>query len=76
MNSYELGLNINLSVPRLLIPRFMQSKRDLREQTHFQIGTDLMNRHNYFRMIFFLGGARRTTSTLPRCTITPWCLSN
>lgn len=57
INSYELGLNFNLSVPRLLVPRFMQSKRDRREQTHFQIGTDLLNRHNYFRMISFWGSA-------------------
>ncbi len=57
MNSYELGLNFNLSVPRLLIPRFLQSKRDRREQTQFQIGTDLLNRHNYFRMISFWGSA-------------------
>lgn len=57
MNSYELGLNINLSVPRLLVPKLMQSKRDRQEQTHFQIGTDLMNRHNYFRMISFWGSA-------------------
>lgn len=57
MNSYELGLNFNLSVPRLLIPRFLQSKRDRQEQTQFQIGTDLLNRHNYFRMISFWGSA-------------------
>lgn len=57
INSYELGLNVNLSVPRLLVPKLMQSKRDRHEQTHFQIGTDLMNRHNYFRMISFWGSA-------------------
>jgi len=57
INSYELGLNFNLSVPRLLVPRFLTSKRDRREQTHFQIGTDLLNRHNYFRMISFWGSA-------------------
>lgn len=57
INSYELGLNVNLSVPRLLVPKFMQSKRDRREQTHFQIGADLLNRHNYFRMVSFWGSA-------------------
>lgn len=57
INSYELGLNFNLSVPRLLVPKLLQSKRDRREQTHFQIGTDLLNRHNYFRMISFWGSA-------------------
>lgn len=57
INSYELGVNINLSVPRLLVPKFMKSGRDRTEQTHFQIGTDLLNRHNYFRMISFWGSA-------------------
>ncbi|MDE7073870.1 MAG: BamA/TamA family outer membrane protein [Odoribacter sp.] len=57
INSYELGLNVNLSVPRLLVPKFMQSRRDRQEQTHFQIGTDLLNRHNYFRMVSFWGSA-------------------
>lgn len=57
INSYELGLNFNLSVPRLLVPKLLQSKRDRREQTQFQIGTDLLNRHDYFRMISFWGSA-------------------
>ena len=57
MNSYELGINFNLSVPRLLVPRFLQAKRDRSEQTNFQVGTDLMNRHSYFRMISFWGNA-------------------
>lgn len=57
INSYELGLNFNLSVPRLLVPKLFKSKRDRREQTQFQIGTDLLNRHNYFRMISFWGSA-------------------
>lgn len=35
----------------------MKTKRDRREQTHFQIGTDLLNRHNFFRMISFWGSA-------------------
>lgn len=57
INSYELGLNFNLSVPRLLVPKFLKTKRDRREQTHFQLGADLLNRHNYFRMISFWGSA-------------------
>lgn len=55
INSYELGGSFNLSVPRLLVPKFMKTSRDRREQTQFQIGTDLLNRHNYFRMISFWG---------------------
>lgn len=57
INSYELGANFNLSVPRLLVPKFMKTNRDRREQTQFQVGTDLLNRHNYFRMISFWGSA-------------------
>lgn len=57
INSYELGLSFNLSVPRLLVPKLLSSKRDRREQTQFQVGTDLLNRHNYFRMISFWGSA-------------------
>lgn len=57
LNSYELGINLNLSVPRLLIPNFMKSGKDRQERTHFQIGTDFLNRHSYFRMISFWGSA-------------------
>ncbi len=57
INSYELGVNFSLSVPRLLVPKLLQSGRDRREQTQFQVGTDLLNRHNYFRMISFWGSA-------------------
>lgn len=57
INSYELGINANLSVPRLLVPRFLKSNKDRREQTHFQVGTDFLNRHSFFRMISFWGSA-------------------
>ena len=57
LNSYELGVNASLSVPRLLFPRFREARRDRSEQTNFQVGSDLMNRHNYFRMISFWGSA-------------------
>ena len=57
INSYELGVNLNLSVPRLLAPGFLKSGKDRQERTHFQIGTDFLNRHSYFRMISFWGSA-------------------
>ncbi|WP_068690469.1 BamA/TamA family outer membrane protein [Culturomica massiliensis] len=57
INSYELGVNLNLSVPRLLVPGFLKSGKDRQERTHFQIGTDFLNRHSYFRMISFWGSA-------------------
>lgn len=56
INSYELGLNLNLSIPRLA-PRFMKTNADRQERTNFQIGTDLLNRHSYFRMISIWGNA-------------------
>lgn len=57
INSYEIGINANLSVPRLMIPKFMQSAKDRQERTQFQIGADFLNRHSYFRMISFGGSA-------------------
>lgn len=57
INSYEFGLNFNLSVPRLLVPAFLQSKWDRREQTRFQVGADLSNRQKYFQMVSFWGSA-------------------
>lgn len=35
INSYELGVNLNLSVPRLLVPGFLKSGKDRQERTHF-----------------------------------------
>lgn len=56
VNSYELGLNLNLTVPRLA-PRFMKTDGDRQERSTFQMGTDVLNRHSYFRMVSFWGNA-------------------
>lgn len=56
INSYELGINVNLSIPRLT-PRFMRVRSERQERSHFQIGTDFLNRHSFFRMISFWGNA-------------------
>lgn len=56
INSYEFGLNLNLAVPRL-VPGFVKSTAGRQESTHFQIGTDFLNRHSYFRMVSFWGNA-------------------
>nr|WP_251622979.1 BamA/TamA family outer membrane protein [Odoribacter lunatus] len=70
VNSYELGLNLNLTVPRLA-PRFMKTNPDRQERSTFQIGTDFLNRHSYFRMVSFWGNvaydfhtSRRNNHTL------------
>ena len=57
INSYELGLSVGLSVPRLLLPSFLASRKDFPERTNFQVGADLLNRHSFFRMISFSGSA-------------------
>jgi len=57
INSYELGMDVGLSVPRLLLPKLLKRERDFAEKTHFQLGMDLLNRHTFFRMISFTGSA-------------------
>ena len=53
LNSYEIGLNANLSFPRLLVPKFIPRPQKYGARTNFQLGTDLMNRPHFFRMISF-----------------------
>ena len=55
INSYELGVNVGLSLPRLLVPNFLKSSKDFAERTNFQIGVDFLNRHTFFRMLSFTG---------------------
>ena len=73
INSYELGVNVGLSVPRLLVPRFLASRKDFPERTNFQVGADLLNRHTFFRMISFSGSADYEFQTSRRMyhSITP-----
>ena len=40
INSYELGVNVSLSLPRLLVPNFLKSRKEFAERTNFQIGVD------------------------------------
>lgn len=55
-NSYEFGLNIGLSFPRLLAPRFIpRSAREL-NWTRINLGADLLNRPHYFKMAKFSAG--------------------
>ena len=55
INSYELGVNVGLSLPRLLVPNFLKSSKEFAERTNFQIGVDFLNRHTFFRMLSFTG---------------------
>ena len=49
-NSYEVGLEVGLSIPRLLAPRFIDRARRYTNWTKFSIGGDFMNRPKYFKM--------------------------
>ena len=55
INSNELGVNVGLSLPRLLVPDFLKSNKDFAERTNFQVGVDFLNRHTFFRMLSFTG---------------------
>lgn len=52
-NSFELGVNLNLTVPRLLLPRFVRRTRRELNWTKFNIGANLLNRPKFFRMAQF-----------------------
>ena len=65
LNSYELGLNANLDIPRLLLPRSMTRQQKYPGSTSFQLGVDLMNRPSFFRLIAFSGSAGYNFQTSP-----------
>lgn len=64
LNSYELGLNTTLDIPRLL-PAFMTRRLKYAGSTSFQLGIDLMNRPDFFRLIAFSGSAGYNFQTSP-----------
>ncbi len=49
-NSYELGLDVSLAIPRLLAPRFIDRARRYINWTRFTIGGEFMNRPNFFKI--------------------------
>lgn len=53
INSYEFGVNTSLSVPRLLVPRRMQSRKPYDRRTTFSMGANMLNRPKFFRMLEF-----------------------
>ncbi len=52
-NSYELGINSALSIPRLLAPKFFPVSRRELNWTRFTLNADLLNRPHYFNMAQF-----------------------
>ncbi len=49
-NSYEVGLEVGLSIPRLIAPKFIDRARRYTNWTKFSIGGGFMNRPNFFKM--------------------------
>ncbi len=64
LNSYELGLHASLRVPRLL-PAWLGEGGGHQASTAFDLGVDLMNRPDYFRLIAFSGSAGYDFRTSP-----------
>lgn len=54
-NSYELGIDVNMSIPYLTLPDFLRPTKGLSEKTDFQINASILNRRNFFRMISWGG---------------------
>ena len=65
LNSYELGLNATLDVPRLLAFGRLSGRLPAPRKTSFQLGLNLMNRPDYFRLIAFSGSAGYDFRTSP-----------
>lgn len=76
LNSYELGLNTTLNIPRRL-PASMTRRQRYPASTSFQLGVDLMNRPDFFRLIAFSGSAGYNFQTSPysRHTLTVFKLT-
>lgn len=55
INSYELGLDLNFDIPRLIAPKFVKRSSRYVNWTKFSLNADFMNRPNYFKMIQFGG---------------------
>ena len=49
-NSYQVGADIGLAIPRLLAPRFIDRARRYINWTRFAVGGEFLNRPNYFKM--------------------------
>lgn len=52
-NSYEIGLNASLSLPRLLAPKIVPRSRRYLNWTRITMNADYLNRPHYFKMAQF-----------------------
>lgn len=55
MNSYEIGINTSLALPRVVAPKFIP-RNDYPARTTFNLGADLLRRAGYFSMTSFSFG--------------------
>ena len=53
VNSYEIGLNASLVIPRMVVPGFMGRKLPRGGKTSYSLGGNLLNRPKFFRMLSF-----------------------
>ena len=70
INSYEFGLTASLDIPRVVAPGFRNKKTAYPAKTSYQIGADLMNRPQYFRMLSLNLSASYDFRTSPYSTHT------
>lgn len=53
VNSYEFGVTTSLAFPRMIVPQFIVRAMSRGGRTTYQLGTNLLNRPRYFRMLSF-----------------------
>ncbi len=57
LNSYELGVDLTLDVPRLVALHRLSQRISRMQYTAFQLGVEVMNRPDFFRLVAFSGAA-------------------
>ena len=76
INSYEFGLTSNLSLPRLIAPRFFHRDFNRAATTTFKLNANLLSRAGFFRLMT-LGGSMNydfSSSNVSAHTVTPFSL--
>jgi outer membrane protein assembly factor BamA len=51
VNSYEIGVGLSLTFPRMLVPDFMGRALRYGGRTSYNLGVDVLNRPKFFRML-------------------------
>ena len=69
LNSYELGLNANLNIPRLLLPSFINAQAEIPRQHDVPAGRGPDEPPSFFRLIAFSGSAGYNSDFAPTAAI-------